>query len=178
MARGIRVVDKLPAPAEPPPSVPPKSTADFAKVRPPKRPRGAPSVPPGARARFVRELAEFRAEGLGAHRMGGGHFVAMYADLHEKVYGIAPVELDDGKVFHMAKQAADRLLEKHFGGDPGEMVTFVLWVWDREKGREDWRRGGIKSGGRIGWRLQFGGALVSDYRLDAVRRNGHARPAT
>jgi len=99
------------------------------------------------------------------------HFVAAYEMMHTKVYGVAPAELTpQGRM--AAAGAAYRILEKEFEGDRQEMADFVRWTWVRENTREQkLRAGNTRYGGfRVGWRLQFGPALVTDYRLAKARR--------
>ena len=112
------------------------------------------------------------------HRLGTGEWqevkattwVATYALLHEKVYGVAPVELR-GKSVVWAAAMASKLLREEFDGDAGAMGEFIRWTWKRERGREEWRRAKNNgAGGRIGWKLQFGGALLTDYRLELARK--------
>jgi hypothetical protein len=98
------------------------------------------------------------------------HMVALYAWLHEKVYGVAPGELTSRERLYAAGAAA-RMLEKEFDGDPGAMATFVVWTWKREKKTEEWRRAnGRTEGRRIGWRLQFNNSLLTDFRIEVKRR--------
>jgi hypothetical protein len=99
------------------------------------------------------------------------HFVAAYAMLHERVYGAAPGELTP-TVRLQAAGAAGRMLKQEFDGDNAQMAAFLHWTWMREKGREDWRRANRREGGRIGWRLQFNGSLLTDYRVDKARKAG------
>lgn len=97
------------------------------------------------------------------------HFVALYAACHEQVYGFAPAELDAGKEYAQAQLAASRLIAQ-FGNDREEVLAFMHWTWRREESREKWRREQGTGGQRLGWRLQFHASLVSDYRVDVVRR--------
>lgn len=99
-----------------------------------------------------------------------GHAVALWAACHQRVYGAAPAEADDAREYAQATFAARRLMQREFGGAPGALLDFMRWAWHREQGRERWRRQHGKEGGRLGWRLQFGAAMVSDYRLDAERK--------
>jgi len=101
----------------------------------------------------------------------GLHLVLLYAWLHEEVYGVRTSELTP-KWRGVAAQMADRLIAGEFAGDVGAAVDFMKWSWKREEGREKWRRENQKEGGRLGWRLQFGGVLVTDYRVDQARRSG------
>ena len=117
----------------------------------------------------VREGAAKRAasgEWDGASPM---EMVAAYALLHEHVYGVAPGELDPKSRMYAAGAAA-RMLTGEFGGEPAEMAEFLRWTWDREAKREKDRRHNGRDGGRIGWRLQFGGAILTDYRVSRNRR--------
>jgi hypothetical protein len=98
------------------------------------------------------------------------HILALYAWLHEKVYGVAPGELTSRERL-IATGAASRMLDRDFDGDQGAMVAYVLWTWKRERATEKWRReNGRVEGRRIGWRLQFNGSLLTDYRIELARR--------
>jgi len=99
------------------------------------------------------------------------HYVAAYALLHERTYGVAPAELTPTTRLHAAGMAAN-LLRREFDGEPGEMAAFLRWTWQREKERETWRRANGRDGGRIGYRLQFTGGLLTDYRVAKARRAG------
>lgn len=96
------------------------------------------------------------------------HFVALYAILHHSVYGIMAAELTP-KIRAFAAGTADRMLYTHFGGNQGEFAQMMRWVWMREKDREEWRRAQKKPGGRVGWKLMFGGALLTDWRVEKLR---------
>lgn len=99
-------------------------------------------------------------------------FVALYAILHERVYGVEACELDS-KTRLYASGMAKRLLEKQFDGDPGALAAFMRWIWIREKQRHAQR---LERGDtfRISWKYQFaGGALVSDYRLHMMTHGGN-----
>jgi hypothetical protein len=99
------------------------------------------------------------------------HFVALYVVLHEMVYGVTPAELGP-RPRVLAAGFAARMLEKEFDDDPGKMAAYVKWVWTREKDREEWRRKNGRDSGRIGWRLMFGPALLTDWRRSVLTRNG------
>lgn len=120
---------------------------------------------------FGRTVSETRAmmqsgdwEGAGAR-----HLVALYAILHERVYGVEAVELGPQERY-TATLRAGLFLKHEFGGDVAEAVQFFRWTWAREKSREDWRRENRRSGGRIGIRLMFAGQILTDYRLDRARK--------
>lgn len=89
------------------------------------------------------------------------HLVALYVQLHAHVYGVQPTELR-GKTWTAACLMASRLLEREFTGDTARFVAFIAWTWKCERkaharGNPDRRR--------LGWRLQFSPALVTDYRV-------------
>lgn len=147
--------------------------------RPPAGKGKAPKVSPARIAKFLADVGEFMAEGDWS-KAEPGHYVALYVVLHHKVYGLKPAELDDGAQYFQAMRAAKAFyagLEAHVRSfsksiAPDDMVDFLRWTWAREEGRERWRRDNAKDGQRVGWRLQFGGAMLSDYRVDKLRRNG------
>lgn len=101
------------------------------------------------------------------------HFVAAYATLFEKVYGVECADLASAQTRLYACGFASRLLSTNFGDDVVEFVEFVRWTWSREKERDTWRRANGRSGGTVvGWRLQFGGAFVTEFRVDRARKRG------
>lgn len=104
---------------------------------------------------------------------GPQHFVALYADLHFRVYGVQDLALDS-KNRAYAKSAARRMLAEDFGSDPGAMAAFVAWTWTREREKEAWRREKGIDRGRMQWRFQFGKALLVDYRLAVERKKSRS----
>lgn len=99
------------------------------------------------------------------------HLVALYFQLHEHVYGVAPAELRDGQQYLGAVSAAKKLLKQEFDEDPLSMVEFLRWCWQRERRAEKWRRKNDRETRRIGWRLQFVARnLVTDYRVALARK--------
>jgi hypothetical protein len=100
------------------------------------------------------------------------HMVALYAVLHEKVYGIAPLELTP-KTRALAQTFVTRLMKREFSQgeslDFAAMFSFMRWAWKREESREKWRRDHGRTGFRISWTYMFNGSLVTDYRLDRAR---------
>ncbi len=96
------------------------------------------------------------------------HFVALYAFMHLRIYGVECIELGPTDRLRAAGMAA-RKLKTHFDNDGNEMASFMRWVWTREKVREQWRRDNNAEGGRIGWNFQFNGRLLTDYRLGLAR---------
>lgn len=101
-------------------------------------------------------------------KAGPRDFVALYAMLHVKVYGVEPEELTSAARVHATFMAAN-LFKRSFDQVSSEMAEFLRWVWIREEGREKWRKSQDISGGRISWRLQFNGALVTDWRIERRR---------
>lgn len=97
------------------------------------------------------------------------HLVALYALMHERVYGVAASELGPQERYTTCLRAG-ALVKREFGGDFIEAVEFMRWAWTREKKTEAWRRENNRPGRRIGPHLMFGGALLTDYRLDMARR--------
>jgi hypothetical protein len=98
------------------------------------------------------------------------HLVCLYGWLHARVYGIEAVELDNSSLFAKAQHSAQVLLAKHFDDDIAECVSFIRWVWTRERGRENWRRENGVSSSRIGVFLQFKPAMVTEYRIEKARK--------
>jgi hypothetical protein len=129
------------------------------------KPKSKPS-PVTCFKRAKHELEQFLLEGPLDDRMKGRHFVALYARLHEKTYGVAPAELE-GTVFFGAVSAADRMLRVEFDGKAEAMIDFIRWVWVRERSREKGRRAREEATAfRIQWRLQFvRRELLVDFRV-------------
>lgn len=100
------------------------------------------------------------------------HLVKLYGMLHQRVYGVEARELRNSLTVRAATRFATMQLQGEFANDPVEMAGFMRWVWERELKREEWRRSNGRSGGRVDWRLQFGPALVTDWRIDMARRHG------
>ena len=130
---------------------------------PPKRKRSAN----GVYDRSVTEVAGWLAGSEGQETWGRAearHFVALYAVLHERVYGAAPAELRS-EAWWGAVSAAGKMLREEFGGEPARMLDFVRWTWRREQGREK-KRGDEQEVRRVGWKLQFlTRHLLTDYRV-------------
>lgn len=141
-----------------------EAIADWARKERKSGPRG---VSTGAIERAEREVERMVDEHCwdGAR---GTHFVALHSMLHRRVYGVDPGY--GARERMLAAGAAARALGAEFGDDPAAMAEFVRWSWVREQGREKWRRANGREGGRLGWRLQFSGSLVADYRIDLARR--------
>ena len=145
--------------------------ADFLGPKKEATKKGSKTIGDSAFAKLLEETADMLARGDFQHAKGR-HFVALFAELHFRVYGIACDELGPKERVFATKLAND-MLAKDFGDDPKAMAEFVAWLWSREKGREEWRRENGRSGGRITWRTQFAvRALLTDFRLEKERKQG------
>jgi hypothetical protein len=129
---------------------------------------GKPKAPSSASMRRETEVA---VQAVRSGDWSGARpltFVALHAWLHERVYGVPYSPTPDDRL--NASRAAGRMLKADFRGDAAEMAAFMRWCWRREREREEWRRQNGRSGGSIGWRLQFGPHLLTDYRIDLQRQ--------
>lgn len=136
--------------------------------RPPKRARA--KTIPDAQWKRAREEALAMLKSGEWKEATPRHFAAAYALLHERVYGVEPGDLTPTTRL-MAAGLAARMLDKEFDADKGALAGFLLWTWKREEGREKWRRENGREGGRITPRLQFNGAIVTDFRLEMERKS-------
>lgn len=94
------------------------------------------------------------------------NFVALYCLLHMHVYSVLPEEVRDS--FRLVVNAAKRMLEIEFSNNKTRMIEFMRWSWQREAKRLKYRD--PENDFRIGWRLQFGRALLSDFRVARARK--------
>ena len=121
------------------------------------------------RAKHIEEVRERwkRKEWDG---MTPGKLVALYWLCHEEVYGVVPVEIDKTGVWETAMKVAGSMVKRHFDNDIERAITFMRWVWTRERGRERWRRENKRDGQRINWKNQFSqDYLITDWRAAAMR---------
>ena len=126
------------------------------------------------------ELTRVFPDGAPTAGFAERHLVALYARLHEQIYGAKAGELAEGKSFLAACSSASKLVRDEMRGSFGEAVEYLRWTWRRERFVEQKRRANGETGRRIGWRLQFASAgLLTDYRVDAARHaeTGPARRA-
>lgn len=94
------------------------------------------------------------------------HLVALYARLHEEVYGAFPEELRQPKDWSGACSAARRLIDEAFDGDPARAIEFMRWVWQKQRTDVKRKRAHGETPFRVGWRYQFVARnLVTDYRV-------------
>lgn len=136
---------------------------EFVRDRPARKPR---SVNGSAERQLFRAREECEVLAKGGEWVGAAprHFVALYADLHEKVYETRAAEVGRKKDFLGACSAAGRLLREEFGGENRAFADYMRWVWRREREREKRRTNG--DGRRITWQLMFASrALLTDYRV-------------
>jgi len=145
-----------------------KTTDEFAPPKP-KAERKPPETSCSQRLKYFAE-ADVLRQASKWDDARPGHFVALYGMLHARTYGAPPAELERGRDYAQAILAAATLLKREFESDPARMFEFLRWTWAREEGREKWRRQNANGGSRIGWRLQFGAALITDYRVERARR--------
>ena len=97
---------------------------------------------------------------------GAKAIVGLYAWCHKATYGEEPLELRDDGPFSGAARTVSKMLGEHFADDVEAMAAFVKWTWMREQAR----RGAGRGTSRIGWRLQFSGAMLTDYRVEQRSR--------
>lgn len=119
--------------------------------------------------RRIKQIVEKRLESGEWEQATGRDFAALYDVMHVLVYEVAPAELGPSERVHAATMAA-RMLDKQFAGNAVEMAEFFRWAWMREQEREKWRRANDRSGARIGVRLMFGGVILTDWRVERVRK--------
>lgn len=120
-----------------------------------------------AAAKFDRSRSEVLAmiETGEWESVGASHLVALYDVMHEEIYGVKCAELGPEARYNAMMMAA-QLTKREFGGDYEKAVEFMRWAWNREARDEKWRvENGRSNARRIGARLMFGGALVTDYKV-------------
>lgn len=128
----------------------------------------APASVSAARARQLDEEADEMRRGRDWSEAGPGHLVSLWAWCHRAVYGVEASTSPRERA--SAHALAKKLISDRFSGDARAAVAFVRWCWEREKGREKWRREQGKSGSVLGWRAQFGARyLFVDYDVDRRR---------
>ncbi len=102
---------------------------------------------------------------------GARHLVALYDRLHARCYKVEAAELGPAERYNAAMMAAN-MVRREFGGEYPEAVEFMRWAWEREISAEKWRRENSRvNARRLGVRLMFGGALLTDYRLYLARKS-------
>lgn len=105
--------------------------------------------------------------------MTPGRLVALYWLCHERVYGVAPTELNTAAAWNRAMKSAGKMVAEHFDGDVQRAVVFMRWVWNDERRKEEWRRANKRNGRRITWQGQFvRDYLITDWRASVMRARG------
>lgn len=122
----------------------------------PRRPRAKPLTPLEAAVKD----ATVRAASGEWEDAGAGTIVGLYALCHQRLYGVEPIELKTD--FGMARRRVMTLLRDEFDGDVDAFVQFVRWAWLRQERRV--ARSG-PSDYRMGWRVQFSSAVLTDWRV-------------
>lgn len=150
----------------PPRPAPPRHPVAFEEFVAPPSAERPKTLPKAALERLLNDTNQLKDAG-GWADMTPKHFVGLYVLLHRKVYGVDPEEVREA--YTPAVRAATRVLNQEFKGSRANMVSFMRWVWNREQKRLPHRD--AENTFRIGWRLQFGRQLLSDYRVYIVRRN-------
>lgn len=132
-------------------------------AKPPRAPRGER---PPTKFQAALQSARRRAQSGEWATADGEVLVGLYGMLHELVYGVLPEELEEVTLFKQAARTAAKLLRESFGGEVDSAVEFLKWVWEREQGRVKWAANQPPvQRGRLGWRLNFSAAFVTDYRV-------------
>lgn len=107
------------------------------------------------------------------HSASPKHFVELYVHLHTRVYGVAPLDLDNNRKKLTAASLARKVMKEHFDNTPDEMANFMRWVWQRQQVNEKKRKAGIvDSDFMVSWRYQFSASLVKQYRRDMMVKGG------
>jgi hypothetical protein len=140
------------------------------KERSKARPRSK-TIPDGEWARLL-SGADSRIDSGEWSDASAKDLVALSAIMHSDVYGIESADLTP-EMRLVASFQAGRLLEKDFSGDAGAFADFVRWTWQREVGRIEWRKKNNQASTfRLTWRLQFGPAILTDYRVWKLQQEG------
>jgi hypothetical protein len=94
--------------------------------------------------------------------------VGLYIVLHEKTFGVPPLELHAD--YRAAVSSAGKLVRDEFAGDFAAAEKFVAWCWKKVRWREK-RRGDNDEAFRPGWRFQFKSrSWLTDYRIYQAKR--------
>jgi hypothetical protein len=145
------------------------SFGEFADGAPKKRAAKKGPKVCAAHHTAARQRAEENAAARDWKNASARELVGLYSLLHERVYSVRPDELDGPSFFAACAMAG--LALKALGSSE-KVFEFIRWTWRREDAREQKRRDGDSGGFRIGWRLQFSPAMITDYRVAQER----ARP--
>lgn len=97
-------------------------------------------------------------------------FVGLYALCHQLMYDVEVLELKADVEMKKATRLARKCLRDYFDNDTEEFAAFVLWVWQRQKRRENWAITQGKKVNRLTVWNQFSAAVVTDYRKEQTTR--------
>jgi hypothetical protein len=96
------------------------------------------------------------------------HVLALYDLMHEKCYGVAPIMTS--KERHTAVLAGGGFVKRIFDGSFEDAVEYFRWIWDREIGREAWRKAEQKETRPMSFYWSISTRLVNDYRVAMANR--------
>lgn len=104
----------------------------------------------------------------------GKTFVGLFALCHRIEHRFVPLELSERTTMTFAAKLAASCLHTHFNDDPSEMVDFVVWCWERERGLENWALQNGRNRDAINVRSLFSASMVTKYRIDQSRSKKRA----
>jgi len=92
-----------------------------------------------------------------------GHLVALFARMHEQMYGVEAIELRQESERGNARMAAAKMLREHFDNEPHAMAGYMIWIVNREMKRV--AADPMKAAKfRITWRFMFSNTkLLGDF---------------
>jgi hypothetical protein len=95
---------------------------------------------------------------------GPEHLVALFAIMHERVYGIAPNEI--AVSWAAACKYAGAVLQREFAGSMDAAAEYLDWRWSRVRAQEKRRKAnGLGTQYRLGWRFLFSPDSLMDWRV-------------
>lgn len=97
------------------------------------------------------------------------HMIALYEEVHLLCYSVADASLDSQSRYK-AVRTADCFVKREFSGNFAKAMAYFRWLWQRESGREKWRRENSREGGHLSWYAVFSGKLLTEYRLYLARK--------
>lgn len=118
---------------------------------------------------FERAVERGRAiMGSGDAPASASDLVGLYAVLHEHVFEVLPLELQQD--YGAAVSAADKLVRDEFAGDYARAERFVAWCWKSTKASTKKRKAEGGDLFRPGWRFQFKSRKwLTDYKAAGKR---------
>lgn len=91
--------------------------------------------------------------GSGEAPQNASDLVGLYAVLHEHVFAVLPLELQQD--YAGAVSSADKLVRDEFAGDYAAAERFVAWCWKRVRQSSKRKKADGEVPFRPGWRIQF-----------------------